>query len=139
MKKKKIEHVHYLIILFAILVNCTETPVSLQNYNGLWKNSKADDSNTFCNDWIPSEYHIKEDENTNGSIIYRVRILDPLACTDSYTTLADNIINFSQYNFNFVIRFDSDTTASVAISRGDSTVTRQIYKSNEETYWGGCL
>jgi hypothetical protein len=121
-------------------MHCTKTPVTLQNQNGVWLKLKPDDKNTLCDEWIPTEYLIKTDKNENGSIIYRVRTLYPftLTCTDSYTPLKSDSINFSQYNFNFVIRFDSDTTGAVVISRGDSTVTLQLLKSKREAYWGGC-
>ena len=135
--KLKSGSILFAIILFGLFLLCVQPPTATNsnaNFNGLWKTIEGENTAPLDNDWIPSNYHIKE----NDSNIFRVRIIDPIVCTGAYPVLKGAMVEFSQYGFNFQILFKSDTTASVQIQRADSIRTNLLYKSDDEPYWGPC-
>jgi hypothetical protein len=112
-----------------------EQPAAL---SGVWETA-SENSEPLDGDWIPDRYHIERESGNGDAAVYRIRIMDPLACTDSYDTLRNGALSFSQYSFHFQIRFTSDSVGQATVSRGDSVRIDQLYRSAEEPYFGGCL
>ena len=83
----------------------------------------------------PNNLHIANTEEENT---IRVRILDPIACTDSYPLIMNSEIAFSQYGLNIHVLFETDSSGKLTVEKEDSTISFSIYKTTDRTYWGPC-
>lgn len=91
-------YIRLLILIFSIIIinSCSEnsTNIKIENINnirGVWENSEENQQSTLNGKWIPNNLHISNTEEEN---IIRVRILDPISCTDSYTEIKYQQLHF---------------------------------------------
>ncbi|MBU1116846.1 MAG: hypothetical protein KKF21_06665 [Bacteroidetes bacterium] len=133
MKNRLITLLFSIIILFGCEDNSTNNRI--ENLNGVWENTDENAKKSSNGKWIPNNLHIANTEQEN---IIRVRILDPIACTDSYPEMKNSKIEFSQYGLNLSVLFTSDITAKFTIENKDSLISYTLYKTDKETYFGPC-
>ncbi len=135
-------YIRLLILIFSIIIinSCSEnsTNIKIENINnirGVWENSEENQQSTLNGKWIPNNLHISNTEEEN---IIRVRILDPISCTDSYTEIKYSTITFSQYGLNISILFLTDSTAQLTVADEKSNISFSFYKTDKEPFWGMC-
>lgn len=135
-------YIKFLTLIFSIIIfnSCSEnsTNIKIENINniwGVWENSEENQQSTINGKWIPNNLHISNTEEEN---IIRVRILDPISCTDSYTKIKYSRITFSQYGLNISILFETDNTAQFTVKDEKSNISFSFYKTDKEPFWGMC-
>lgn len=133
MKIQLITLLFSIIILFGCEDNSTNNKI--ENLNGVWENTEENPKTSINGKWIPNNLHIANTEQKN---IIRVRILDPIACTDSYPEIKNSKIEFSQYGLNFSVLFTTDNTAKFTIENEGSIILFTFNKTDKETYFGPC-
>ena len=126
-----------LLLSIVIFYSCEDnsTNIKIEKLNGVWENNEENPKSSINGKWIPNDLHIANTEQEN---IIRVRILDQIACTDSYPEMENSKILFSQYGLNFNVLFKTDNTAIFTIENEDSTISFAIHKANKEPYFGPC-
>ena len=127
----------FLLLFTLLLLSCSDnsTNTTTNNINGVWNNSESLDVTHIGDSWIPTNLHI---ESTNNENIIHVRILDPIACTDSYPILANSTITFSQYELSIKVFFETENSGTLTATKNDSSITFPIYKTDQQPYWGMC-
>ena len=135
-------YIRIIILIFSIIIfsSCTKNSTSINTGNvnniwGVWENSEENPTSTINGKWIPTNLHIADTEEEN---IIRVRILDPIACTDSYPSFKNSSIEFLQYDLNISVLFKTDSTAKFTVENEGSTISFSFYKTDKEPYWGMC-
>lgn len=123
-----------------IFISCKKDTTGISSINtnniyGVWENSEVNPITSINVKWIPTNFHIGEKQKEN---IIRVRILDPIACTDSYPSIKNSYIEFSQYELNINVFFKTDSTAIFTVENEDSTLSFSFYKTDKEPFWGPC-
>ena len=135
-------YLRIITIFFSIIIvnGCTEKSTNvndgyINNIWGVWENSEGNPTSTINGKWIPTNLHIAATDEEN---IIRVRILDPIACTDSYPILENSSIEFSQYDLKISVLFKTNSTAKFAVENEGSTMSFSFSKTDKKPYWGMC-
>ncbi len=129
-----------LVFSILIIISCKKDSTSINIFNinnicGVWENSETNPTSNINGKWIPNNLHIAATQEKN---VIRVRILDPIACTDSYPSFKNSSIEFSQYDLNISVLFKTDNTAIFTVENEGSTLSFPFYKTDKEPYWGMC-
>lgn len=129
-----------IMIISSLAVSCRddvffENNLEHEKLFGVWERSDPTSQNYIENSWIPTNLHIG---GTNELSKIRVRILDPIACTDSYPGCNNSTVSFEQYGLNITLNFLSSESGTMLVSKNGRVISYSIIKTNKTPFWGMC-
>ncbi len=127
-----------LFLYSLILVSCGEENTKYtesQALAGVWKPVKPLSQTYLDSSWIPQNLNIGAAASKNK---LRVRILDPIACTDSYPDIVNSNISFEQYGLLIRVVFINESSAVMSAAKNGRIISFPIIKSSDKPYFGPC-
>lgn len=129
-----------IMIISSLAVSCMddiffENNSEYEKLFGVWERSDQASQSYIEDSWIPTNLHIG---GTSELSKIRVRILDPVACTDSYPVCNSSTVSFEQYGLNINLSFTSSESGTMLVSKNGRVISFSIFKTNKTPYWGIC-